>query len=121
MTCLSVLCTAVAISLTGLHDPVWATDSQLGQGVKDDAEAHYTLGNALREKGDLDGAISEYRQAVKSNPNFVNAYYSLGIVLAGKGDTAGAIQEYRNYIRLSTDEQWKWKAREMIRKLGGAP
>jgi Flp pilus assembly protein TadD len=33
------------------------------------AEAHYNLAAALRDKGDLDGAIREYREALRLNPN----------------------------------------------------
>ena len=41
----------------------------------DDAAAHVNLGNALDHKGDLDGAIAEYREALRLNPKDVVAHY----------------------------------------------
>ena len=64
------------------------------------ALAHNNLGNALRDKGDLDGAIAEYREAIRLDPRFANAHCNLGNALSDKGDLDGAIAEYREAIRL---------------------
>jgi len=60
-----------------------------------DADAHYNLGNALYHKGDLVGAIAEYREALRLNPNNDLAHIGIGIALHHKGDMEGAIAEYR--------------------------
>jgi eukaryotic-like serine/threonine-protein kinase len=39
------------------------------------------LGIALKAKGDLDGAVIEYRTAVTQQPNYPNAHDNLGIAL----------------------------------------
>jgi len=49
---------------------------------------------ALGIKGDVDGAIAEYREAIRLNPKYEVAHYNLGIALEQKGDKAGALEEY---------------------------
>ena len=47
--------------------------------------AHYNLGVALGSKGDLDGAIAEYREALRLNPNNDEAHVNLGVALGQQG------------------------------------
>src|SRR6266853_3825665 len=56
-----------------------------------DAVTHDSLGNALSAKGDLDGAIAEYRAAISQQPNYPDAHYNFGIVLYLSGDLDGAV------------------------------
>lgn len=65
-----------------------------------DAISHVKQGRALQEKGDFDGAIAEYRTALRLDPNQVVAHMNLGAGLATKGDWDGAIGEYRKALRL---------------------
>ena len=44
-------------------------------------------------KGDMDGAIAEYREALRLNPNNDMAHYNLGLALEHKGDWDGAMAE----------------------------
>src|SRR5262249_19787506 len=62
--------------------------------------AHYNLGLALRNKGDLTGAIAAYRKAIDLAPNFAPAHNNLGTALRAKGDLNGAIAEFQQAIRL---------------------
>jgi len=66
----------------------------------DDAAAHYRFGNALRDKGDLDRAVAEYREAVRLDPEHTDAHYSLGLVLYLTGAPEEAVAEYREMLRL---------------------
>jgi tetratricopeptide (TPR) repeat protein len=50
----------------------------------DFAEAHYNLGSALEEIGDLQGAEDCVRAALRHNARFANAHYKLTEVLRGK-------------------------------------
>jgi Flp pilus assembly protein TadD len=57
---------------------------------------------ALGHKGDRDGAIAEYREALRLNPNndvahffLGEAHNKLGVALEQKGDRQGALEEYR--------------------------
>ena len=69
---------------------------------QDNAAAHFNRGNALSDKGDLDGAIAEYRKALRLRPNYFDAHYLLGNALYAKGDE-GAIAEFREVLRLQPD------------------
>lgn len=52
-------------------------------------QAHYLLGNVLSRTGDPDGAITEYRLAIKLAPEQPRTYYQLALVLRTKQDDAG--------------------------------
>ena len=43
----------------------------------------------------MDGAIAEYREALRLNPNLAEAHNNLGVALERKGDRQGALEEYR--------------------------
>ena len=60
-----------------------------------DATAYNDMGIVQQSKGDLDGAIQNYREALKLNPDFPEAMYNLGVALQAKGDLDGAIAQYR--------------------------
>ncbi len=60
--------------------------------------AHYEMGGLFFKRGDIDGAIAEYRRALKLRPDFVYARGELGNFLAGKGRLAAAAAQYRKAI-----------------------
>lgn len=65
------------------------------------ARAHYERAGEMARKGDLDGAITEYRAALKVSPSYADAHFFLSVVLAKKGDEKDAINELRETIRLN--------------------
>jgi Flp pilus assembly protein TadD len=63
---------------------------------RDNPWLHLAHGNALGRKGDVAGAIREYRLAIDYDPNGAKAHTNLGIALYdGKKDIDGAIREFR--------------------------
>jgi len=62
---------------------------------------HVNRGLALDNKGNLEAAIEEYREALRLNPNNDIAHYNLGLALDDKGDLEEAIGEYREAVRLN--------------------
>jgi Flp pilus assembly protein TadD len=58
-------------------------------------QTHVFLGAALANKGDWDGAITEYREALRLNPQNGLAHNNLGEALERKRDLRGALEEYR--------------------------
>jgi tetratricopeptide (TPR) repeat protein len=74
--------------------------------VQSAAEAHYNLGVALYDKDDLDGAIREYREALRIQPDYADAHVNLGVALYDKGDLDGAIREYREALRIQPDNAY---------------
>jgi serine/threonine protein kinase/tetratricopeptide (TPR) repeat protein len=56
------------------------------------------LGNALKGKGDLEGAMRCYQAALRIDPAYAMAHNGLGLALLAGGDVSGAIEEYRKAI-----------------------
>jgi tetratricopeptide (TPR) repeat protein len=73
----------------------------LPQGKLAEAQNHNNQGIELNDKGQLDAAIAEFREAVRLEPDFVDAHFNLGSALDDKGDFDGAISEYRAALRLN--------------------
>ena len=65
-----------------------------------DADAYYNRGVSWLDKGELDKAISDYSQAIRLDPKFVQAYTNRGIVWSGKDQLDKAIADYNEAIRL---------------------
>ena len=66
-------------------------------------DVHVITGGLLMEEGNLEGAIAEYRTAIRLKPDDANAHNSLGGALYLKGDLDGAIVEHRTAIRAKPD------------------
>jgi Flp pilus assembly protein TadD len=62
---------------------------------------HNYLGLVFASKGDLQGAIREYREALRLNPDNALAHSCLGNALEYKGDRRGALEEYRQAYMLN--------------------
>jgi len=66
--------------------------------------ARLNLGIALRDKGDLEGAIAEHREAIRLKNDYAAAHHGLGISLFRKGDVDGANAAVRQAIRYKKDD-----------------
>src|SRR5437870_4520000 len=60
-------------------------------------------GDQLLEKRDWDGALGEYREAIRLKPNDAEPHYGVGRALGEKKDLEGAQREFREAIRLKPD------------------
>jgi tetratricopeptide (TPR) repeat protein len=65
---------------------------------------NYNLGTALAEKGDMDEAAQEFREALRTYPDFKEAHINLGVALASKGFLDEAIKEYRLALCISPND-----------------
>jgi protein O-GlcNAc transferase len=63
--------------------------------------AYFNLGNVLKEKGQLNEAITCYQEAIRLNPHFAEAHSNLGSALQDKGDLDQAIVFYQKAIQLN--------------------
>ncbi|MCZ6624588.1 MAG: tetratricopeptide repeat protein [Deltaproteobacteria bacterium] len=66
----------------------------------DYALAYYNRGIARKAKGDLNGALKDYGEAIRLNPDDADAYYNRGIARDDKGDLDGAAQDEKAARRL---------------------
>jgi serine/threonine-protein kinase len=64
---------------------------------------HYQLGNALRARGDLEGALAAQQKALALNPSFADAHVEIGAILQDKGDLDGSIAAYKKGIDLDPE------------------
>jgi tetratricopeptide (TPR) repeat protein len=67
------------------------------------APLYINLGNALGDKGDVDGAIAAYKEALRLKQDYPLAHYNLGNALKAKGRLDEAITEYREALRIKED------------------
>jgi tetratricopeptide (TPR) repeat protein len=68
------------------------------------AEAHFNLGNAYADSGQMDNAIEQYESAVRLHPG--NAYFRnmLGITYGQEGMYEKAVEQFEAAVRLSPSE-----------------
>jgi serine/threonine protein kinase/Flp pilus assembly protein TadD len=64
---------------------------------------HYSLGCALRRKGQGDAAIGEFREAIRLREDCVDAHYHLGAALLDQRQVAAAIDQWQAAIDLKKD------------------
>jgi len=67
------------------------------------SEAYSNLGNALKELGDLTGAIQFYMKAIKLKPRFPDAYNNLASAYMLTGQTQQAMDTYNMALTLHPD------------------
>ncbi|MGH1395410.1 MAG: tetratricopeptide repeat protein, partial [Trichormus sp.] len=60
--------------------------------------------NTRAEEGNYQGAIEDYNQVLRINPNEDAAYSNRGSILAGIGEHEAAIQDYTQALRLNPFE-----------------
>jgi len=64
------------------------------------ARTHNDRGLAKQKKGDLNGAMVDYNQAIELNPQYGLAYRNRGNAKRKKGDLDGAIADFNRAIKL---------------------
>jgi len=81
---------------------------------------HYQQGSALHDQGNLDGAIAEYQEALRGDPDEPYWRQALGDALNKQGNGAAALEEYRLASQLSPhDSGLRSKYEELQKKLNG--
>jgi len=84
--------------------PAFGADMPSSQSSgRDPAHLHYSQGVGLLSSGDLVGAITEFRLALRLRPDMAQARFSLATALYQSGDVERAIVAYRAVLRLQPD------------------
>jgi tetratricopeptide (TPR) repeat protein len=81
----------------GLLDEALAAYTEANRLNKDYFPPYLNRAGLLRRKGDLEGAVAEYRKVVEVDPA---STYLLADALLAKGDLAGAIAAYHSAIKI---------------------
>ena len=79
---------------------VIAGSAYLGAIVPDSADLHNFLGIGLAEKGKLDDAIAEFREALTLDPDSAQTHWHLGAALATTGAHEEAVEHLRRSVQL---------------------
>ena len=64
------------------------------------AQMQFEFGQEARQKGELEDAATDYQEALRLDPNYVEAHNELGALLAGAGRSAAALEQYSAVLRL---------------------
>jgi tetratricopeptide (TPR) repeat protein len=95
-----------AASDTGTYDPVSA---------EDDIE----VGTFYMHKGDIDAAISRYKDAIRLRSNFAKPRLLLAEAYEKKNDKVGALKYYKEYLVVFPKAPDAKKIQSRIEKLSG--
>ena len=77
----------------------------LAQGNRSiSAKTYFMWGNTKSDLGDYKGAITDYTQAIRLNPDYADAYYNRGVAKSDLGQHFAAIADYDIAIRLNPDD-----------------
>lgn len=60
----------------------------------------------LQKKGDLDGAMAEYREAIRLDRLDAKAHTNLGLILYAKGKYREGVLEITEGYRLDPNDPW---------------
>jgi tetratricopeptide (TPR) repeat protein len=67
------------------------------------AVAHYNLGVALVERGQVDEAMTHYCKAIEIRPDYAEAHFNLGVIFDRRGVVDEAIAHYQKATEAAAD------------------
>jgi tetratricopeptide (TPR) repeat protein len=67
--------------------------------TQDNVIAHFQLGLAFDQQGQLNKALFQYSRALEIDPNYTPAHTNIGAILTHKGDIKGAFYHYYEALR----------------------
>ena len=97
---------AAAILLVGFAQA--QTNESSAGGAQHQAVALFEQGQNAHEKGDLNGALKFYQEALKLFPEFPEAEYQRGTALISLGNLAEAEKAFRRAVELRADWSLAW-------------
>jgi tetratricopeptide (TPR) repeat protein len=84
------------------------------------AERSFHQGLAMERDGDVDEAITEYREAIKDYPDYADAHYNLALAFERLRRPRKALTHWRAYVKMDPVGAWSNYARGQIQKIVAA-
>ena len=84
------------------------------------AKEYFNRAREKSKKGDKEGAISDYKEAIHLNPNYSAAYYNRGLIKRERGKRQEALADFRKSLKLYQQQgntEGYNKSRDRIRLL----
>ena len=79
-------------------------------------KAHYNLGIAYFNLGQIESALESYNAAINIKPDYKFCYYNIGLVYEHKNDLKNALKYYNNALDIDPKFPYAIHSREFIRK-----
>ena len=102
-----IVCIICLTSLTFTRATIWRDNFTLWFNTAHknpwSAEAHYSLGHAYQIKKQVEQAITEYKTALRIQPDYFDAHVNLGRAYVEKKMYSDAIYEYRKALEIKQD------------------
>ena len=83
----------------------------LGCGGLSEAQKRFEAGLELQEQGQLEGAVQEYNEAIRLDPELADAYVLRGDLYRQAGHFEQALQDYNEGIRLGSSQAGVYSGR----------
>ena len=79
------------------------------------ARAHVNRGNAYRDLGQTQQALTDYEAALRANPKNVHAYRNRGWLHEKQGETELALADYERAAELGAPDDWLRRALDRVK------
>ncbi len=79
--------------------------------------AHYNLGIANFNLGEIEKAERAYEEAIKIKPDYKHCHYNIGLIYEAKGDFEHALHQYEKALKIDPNFTYALHARNQVRNL----
>lgn len=83
------------------------------------ADEMYDAANALKEQGDLEGAVVKLGEILETDPNHVLTHQALGVHLQKLGQSEDSIKHATKVTELEPDDPFSWTQLSVIFQRNG--
>jgi tetratricopeptide (TPR) repeat protein len=107
------------VRITGHSDVVDTVEFTVSTGAQQNAIVLNQQGIAKQNKGDWNGAMADYNEAIRLDPTYSSAYDNRGNVKRQKGELNGAMADIDQAIRLNPKNAFAYNNRGIVKEAKG--